>query len=244
MAVEYPIPKTGGGRLKMPAAIAAFCLHLAAAMPLLLAADRHPPEEPVTVEFIMLQAPPAPLPPVAVAEAVDVKLPAPQPEAVAPPEDLLPPEPEKLPEKMAEPELPKPEPPKPKPVARPRPAPAIAAAPVDAPLPSMQPAPQPVPPQPGGVAADSYLAMLLRHLQAFRDYPYAARRSGQQGRVTVVVALQGDGAVSAASVETSSGHELLDRAALAMVRRASPFPPPPPQAPRHLRFPIDFSLQR
>ena len=99
-------------------------------------------------------------------------------------------------------------------------------------------------PRPGGVEADTYLAMLLRHLQAFRDYPAAARRRGQEGRVVVLVALQPDGSVASAVIENGSGYDLLDQAALNMVGRASPFPPPPPQAPRRLRFPIDFSLQR
>ncbi len=242
MTPDRPVPKTSGGRLASPAAVAAFCLHLAAAAPLLMAADALPSSEPVTVEFIVLEAPPAPSPPL-LADPADMPLPAPPPEAMAPPSELAPPpEPEPLPQNIAEP-APKPAPAKP--VAPPKPAPRAAAIePPPAAAAAVAPALAPSPSRAGGVAADSYLAALLRHLQAFRDYPYAARRTRQQGRVVVLVALQGDGAVASASVEQSSGHELLDQAALAMVRRASPFPPPPAQAPRHLRFPVDYSLQR
>jgi protein TonB len=50
------------------------------------------------------------------------------------------------------------------------------------------------------------------------DYPWLARRRGWQGVVAVFVHVGGNGAVTAASVARSSGHTVLDEAALSAVR--------------------------
>ena len=49
-------------------------------------------------------------------------------------------------------------------------------------------------------------------------YPYAARRIGVEGRVVIGVAVGRDGFVANAAIAESSGHRLLDRAALEAVR--------------------------
>jgi protein TonB len=51
------------------------------------------------------------------------------------------------------------------------------------------------------------------------DYPYHARRAGYQGRVVLRVAVGLDGTPRTVAVARSSGHDVLDDAALAAVRR-------------------------
>ena len=46
------------------------------------------------------------------------------------------------------------------------------------------------------------------------EYPHAARRAGLAGEVTVILEIATDGTVDAAHVEVSSGHAVLDDAAL------------------------------
>ena len=59
---------------------------------------------------------------------------------------------------------------------------------------------------------------------ALRDYPLAARRARIEGVVQLRVTLMPDGRLVGARVERSSGHPLLDRAALDLLARASPLP--------------------
>lgn len=64
-----------------------------------------------------------------------------------------------------------------------------------------------VPPRPVGAAAGN----------AKPDYPSEARRRGQQGRVLLHVDVSAAGAPISVTVSSSSGHELLDQAALRAV---------------------------
>jgi protein TonB len=64
------------------------------------------------------------------------------------------------------------------------------------------------------------LDWLARH----RDYPLAARRAHIEGVVQLRVTLMPDGRLVDATVAHSSGHPLLDRAALDLLARASPLP--------------------
>jgi protein TonB len=51
-------------------------------------------------------------------------------------------------------------------------------------------------------------------------YPAAAQRRGQTGKVVIRVVISADGGVVKAVIEKSSGHALLDDAALEAVRKA------------------------
>jgi protein TonB len=82
--------------------------------------------------------------------------------------------------------------------------PPVLAAPAPAAAPATTPAARLVVPIPGTDRAP--------------DYPLAARRRGQAGTVVVLVHCDRDGAVQQLQVLRSSGHALLDAAALAAVR--------------------------
>lgn len=58
----------------------------------------------------------------------------------------------------------------------------------------------------------------------------AARAKHLTGQVVMAVVLSSSGAIDKLSIVQSSGHADADAFALDMVRRAAPFPPPPPGA--------------
>ena len=72
-------------------------------------------------------------------------------------------------------------------------------------------------------------------------YPYAARRIGWKGSVTVAFVILENGNVEAIRVTHSSGHDLLDQSVLKTVRALQPFPRPPVRA--ELIIPIAFRLE-
>ena len=65
---------------------------------------------------------------------------------------------------------------------------------------------------------------VLDWLARYRTYPLAARRARLEGVVQLRVTLMPDGRFVDVRVERSSGHVLLDRAALDLLARASPLP--------------------
>ncbi|MBY0531082.1 MAG: energy transducer TonB [Xanthobacteraceae bacterium] len=101
--------------------------------------------------------------------------------------------------------------------------------------------------QNGGQAdASSYNAIVLAHLQQFRVYPEQARAAKITGVSTVRFTLGASGNVISVSLAGTSGTGILDQAALAMVQRASPFPPIPPSLGRgSMTFaaPVRFNLR-
>lgn len=71
---------------------------------------------------------------------------------------------------------------------------------------------------------DTATVRVLDWLAQHRRYPGAARRARLQGTVEVVVVLMPDGRLVNQRIAQSSGHSILDKAALDLLRRASPVP--------------------
>jgi protein TonB len=183
------------------------------------------------VKAVAVELPPA---------AILIELP-PQP-AVAPP-----PAPAVIQQPTPEPELvvaPKPklvlEKPKPKPKPavkplKPTPTPPVSAAkPVEqaTPTATTAPAAAPAAPQPSTSSATaaakvSWQSQLLSHLARYKRYPDEARRRGIEGTSQVRFNLDRSGKVLSVELAKSSGNVALDRATLAMIRRATPVPAPP-----------------
>ena len=85
----------------------------------------------------------------------------------------------------------------------------------------------------GNAAADNYRGQVLRRVQRAR------RKSTRiRGQAVVVFTIAPGGALSALRIGRSSGHARLDAIALAQIRRAAPFPPPPPGAPATYKITI------
>jgi protein TonB len=77
--------------------------------------------------------------------------------------------------------------------------------------------------------SNAYNALVFGHLQRFKRYPLAAH--GASGTVVVRFSLNRTGEVIESAVTKSSGSDVLDREALEILRRASPFPPFPAPKP-------------
>lgn len=86
-------------------------------------------------------------------------------------------------------------------------------------------------------------AQLLAHLERRKRYPAAASRSGAEGTPVVRISVDAQGRVLSAGLVRSSGHASLDREVVAMARRASPVPPPPPGVPRTFDIPVRFEIR-
>ena len=81
-------------------------------------------------------------------------------------------------------------------------------------------------------------ARIWMHLAHHTRFPAEARRRGEQGTAMVAFTLEAAGRVTNVSLVRGSGSAILDREALAMVRRASPFPPG--STSRRYTIPVSF----
>lgn len=96
------------------------------------------------------------------------------------------------------------------------------------------------------VAAE-YYRQILKRIEAEKKYPYAARKMKAEGRALVGFVIENDGTAEAVEIVESSGNRLLDKAAVAAVVAASPFPNPPDEvasAPLPLEVGVVFQLNR
>ncbi len=96
-------------------------------------------------------------------------------------------------------------------------------------------------------ARQGYYAQVMAQIARHKRYPRSARREGATGVATVTFVIAADGSLQTQLLKRSSGDERLDKEALAMLKRASPFPPIPKaigDGPLKLTLPIEFSLHR
>ena len=160
-----------------------------------------PPPPPAVVAVV---APPPPLPKRKPAEG----LPAPKEAALPAPRQEKPSEPEETKKDVAQKEESQPHSSK-------GPWQAMGLAPADKPSIALSKAPISRPS--AGAYAATVWSALARHKP----------RAGQRGSTTVVFAIGDNGALRAVRVGRSSGNTRLDQLALATVRNAAPYPPPP-----------------
>ncbi len=135
--------------------------------------------------------------------------------------------------------------PSPTPTAEPSPAPP-PTAPESAP-PSRAPAPT-TETRPTSTArpapSDGELRQrLLRQLEPYFDYPLLAQRRGLQGVVTLQLTLNAGGEIVHVRVLESSGHPLLDRAAVSATERIGHLRDTPLEGQRDIRLPITYRLE-
>ena len=134
---------------------------------------------------------------------------------------------------------------KPQPPTLAKAAPPTPAAPSSAPA---APAAAAVSSAASQAAKQSWQSHLLGHLARYKRYPEHARRRGIEGTSQVRFRLDGHGRVLSVALARSSGNAALDRATLAMIRRASPVPKPPAELLNgdHLEIvaPFIYNLER
>ncbi|MGD9617654.1 MAG: energy transducer TonB [Alphaproteobacteria bacterium] len=184
----------------------------------------------------VLQPPPEPSP----APAVTLPTPPPKPKPTAKPRPKPPPKPRQV-EPAAIPQRPVPPAPPPPRVAAP--VAPVPAPPVPAPARAVAPVPSP-----GAIAAarHSWQSQLLGWLSRHKRYPRAAQEQRQQGTAYLRFALDRYGRVLSYRLDRSSGFAALDEEVTALIQRAQPLPPPPPELPGarfELVVPVDFSLR-
>jgi protein TonB len=240
--LRWPLSFTLAAALHVGAVLAAFHWH--AAVP-----PAPPPPVVVTIErapsHVVPPAPPRPIPPRPKHALV-------QPPARAPLEPPI--VPRVLPARAPAVDVP----PAPKVAALPHveaPAPAIIApAAIDVPLvaeaaPVATEAPRATvaPALPASNAVPAWQGLLLGRLERFKRYPSSAQFRRQQGVVYLRFSMDRHGNVVSAVIDKSSGFDILDAEALALIHRAAPLPPPPPEVdgdPIELVVPIQFFLNR
>jgi protein TonB len=91
------------------------------------------------------------------------------------------------------------------------------------------------------MSLDAFRAAVIARIS--RNKPSSNIAALAQGVVVVTFGVSSDGAAQDTRISQSSGNAALDNAALQTIRRASPFPPPPPGAPRSFSVPIRFNMR-
>lgn len=133
--------------------------------------------------------------------------------------------------------------------------PAVISAPakIETPLAFTAPPPPPEPPKPStpsqqdiDAARNLYGNLLAREIAKHKQYPKVAQMRGWQGSVIVELQIDGSGNMLSSNIHDPSGYDVLDKQALEMVKKASPFPSPP-DALRGRTFnilvPVSFRLE-
>jgi TonB family protein len=69
-----------------------------------------------------------------------------------------------------------------------------------------------------------------RRIESKKRYPLVAQRAGISGEVGIKLTILRDGSLENVIITESSGYDILDKAAIGSVHRASPFPPIPEES--------------
>jgi protein TonB len=101
-------------------------------------------------------------------------------------------------------------------------------------------------PQPARARADAatWKSQLITILEHNKRYPADARARGEQGVTRLAFRIDRDGHLMSSRIVGSSGSAALDAETLALLQRAQPFPPPPPElADSELTVPLRFNIR-
>ncbi len=187
---------------------------------------------------------------VEISQPQPVQEPQPKPEPVKPkiepkPIPKITPKPQPVVEKKVSPVTVQEEPPPP-PVATPAPKAEPKPTVVAQPTPPEPPKPVTVNQEEIDNSRNQYGSLLSREIAKYKQYPKIAQMRGWQGDVAVDIQIDGNGNVLSTKIHTSSGFESLDKQALEMVKKASPFPMPPAALrakPFNVLVPVSFRLE-
>lgn len=97
-------------------------------------------------------------------------------------------------------------------------------------------------PEAMGSEALGYQHVVGGMLERAKRYPESAQSRGAKGVAAIGFALDISGSVAAVFLLRSSGEADLDSEGMALVRRAAPYPPPPPGAKRSFAIEVAFGM--
>lgn len=92
----------------------------------------------------------------------------------------------------------------------------------------------------------AYYAAILARIEAAKQYPWVAQRRRMQGKTRIAFRLSASGRLLSAHIVRSSGFAILDKAAMAAVRNAAPYPGFPGKKsamPPSMAVNVDFVLK-
>ena len=116
--------------------------------------------------------------------------------------------------------------------------------PEEQPVPKDETPPTPVVVARAVVPAATWRSQVLTLLEHNKRYPAAARARDQQGSTQFAFSIDGDGHLISHRIVKSSGSAALDAETLALLERAQPYPPPPPElAGREQIFQLNYRLR-
>ena len=95
----------------------------------------------------------------------------------------------------------------------------------------------------GAVTPAQWQSRLMAHLERRKRYPPSSRARREEGVAHVRFAIDAKGNVTSVRLARSSGHVALDEEVVALVRRSSPVPAPPPGAPLDITAPFQFRIR-
>jgi protein TonB len=101
-------------------------------------------------------------------------------------------------------------------------------------------------PQPMRATASvaTWKSQVLSILEHNKRYPAEARARGEHGVTRLAFRIDSDGHLLSSRIVAGSGSAALDQETLALVRRAQPFPPPPPDlAGAEMTVPVSFNIR-
>jgi len=138
----------------------------------------------------------------------------------------------------------------------PTPAPSVAAVPPPEPIAPKPPEPSPVMPAPATTAPppahasqaqiNQWQRDIVMQFERHKAYPRAAQERGETGVVQLDFTIDRQGRVKSSTIAKSSGYPALDEETIATVRRAQPFPTPPPGvdgATFQFKLPVKFNIR-
>jgi protein TonB len=87
---------------------------------------------------------------------------------------------------------------------------------------------------------------LLHRIEELKQYPASARLNHVEGRVIVRIVIEEGGHIATVGIAKSSGHDVLDQAALETLRQASPIALSRPleKSPVTIQIPLSYRLGR
>jgi periplasmic protein TonB len=118
--------------------------------------------------------------------------------------------------------------------------------PVEQPSPPVPQATSPPRPRPSAAQVASWHRRIALQVERHKGYPASARARHETGTAELAFTLDRTGKVVASRIVRTSGFASLDRETIDTVRRAEPFPPPPPNMPGEtfdFTVPIRFNIR-